>query len=120
MTWLLRPGLRLVRRDADHLQLGVDAPRVAVLPDTRAVRRLVTDLAHGGPLTTLDAETSPVLAQLVRVGLVGPPDDEADGRAHRAERVVHVDAPAEVRPAAVRLLRESGLSTTPLAAAATV
>src|SRR4051812_21576060 len=114
MTWLLLPGLRLVRRDADHLQLGVDAPRVAVLPDTRAVRRLVADLAHGGPLTPLDAETTPVLAELVRVGLVVAADDEAGRRAQRAQSVVHVDAPAAVRPAAVRLLRESGLSTTPV------
>ena len=38
MTWLLRPGVGLARRDADHLQLGIDPPPAAVLPDTRAVR----------------------------------------------------------------------------------
>ncbi len=35
MTWLLRPGVGLARRDADHLQLGVDPPLAAVLPDSR-------------------------------------------------------------------------------------
>jgi len=120
MTWLLRPGLRLVRRDVDHLQLGVDPPHVAVLPDSPAVRRLVADLAHGGPLTTLDEATTPVLTELVRVGLVVAADDEAGRRARRARGVVHVDAPDDVRPAALRLVRETGLATTPIAAAATV
>jgi len=120
MTWLLLPGLRLVRRDADHLQLGVDAPRLAVLPDTRAVRRLVADLTHGGPLTTLDEATTPVLTGLVRAGLVVAADDEADRRARRARCVVHVDAPDELVPAALRLIGESGLDTTSASAAATV
>ena len=120
MTWLLRPGLRLVRRDADHLQLGVDAPHVAVLPDTRGVRRLVADLSHGGPLTTLDEATTPVLTQLIGAGLVVAADDEAGRRTRRARCVVHVDAPGELRPAALRLLRESGLSTTTAGSVATV
>jgi hypothetical protein len=120
MTWLLLPGLRLVRRDPQHLQLGIDPPHVAVLPDNRAVRRLVADLAHGGPLTTLEETTTPVLAALVRAGLVVAADDEARGRAQRGRCVVHVDAPDDVLPAALRLAGEAGLTTTPLAAAATV
>ena len=120
MTWLLLPGLRLARRDADHLQLGVDAPRVAVLPDTRAVRRLVADLAHGAPLTTLDETTAPVLTELVRAGLVVAADDEAARRRRRGRSTVHVDAPDDVRPAALRLVEEAGLATTPTPSAATV
>jgi hypothetical protein len=120
MTWLLRPGLRLVRRDADHLQLGVDPPRLAVLPDTRAVRRLLADLAHGGPLTTLDESTTPVLSELVRAGLVVAADDEAARHADRARCVVHVDAPADVLAAALRLVGETGLTTTSHGTAATV
>jgi len=112
MTWLLLPGLRLARRDADHLQLGVDAPRAVVLPDTRAVRRLVADLAHGAPLSTLDETTAPVLTELVRAGLVVAADHEAARLRQRSESVVHVDAPEDVLPAAVRLLREAGLVTT--------
>lgn len=120
MTWLLLPGLRLARRDADHLQLGVDAPRVAVLPDTRVVRRLVADLAHGVPLTALDETTAPVLTELVRAGLVEAADDEAGRRRHRDRSTVHVDAPDDVLPAAVRLVREAGLATTSTPSAASV
>ncbi len=120
MTWLLLPGLRLARRDADHLQLGVDAPRVAVLPDTRAVRRLVSDLAHGAPLTTLDETTAPLLTELVRAGLVVAADDEAGRRRRRDRTVVHVDAPDDVAPAALGLVREAGLSTTSTTGAGTV
>ncbi len=69
MTWLLRPGVGLARRDADHLQLGIDPPRAAVLPDTRAVRLLLVELAHGSPLTTLDAVDR---ARAGRAGRRGP------------------------------------------------
>jgi hypothetical protein len=120
MTWLLLPGLRLARRDADHLQLGVDAPRVAVLPDTRAARLLVTDLAHGGPLTTLDETTAPLLTELVRAGLVVAADDEAGRRRQRRRTVVHVDAPDDLASEAVRLVGEAGLSTTSTTDPATV
>ena len=77
MTWLLRPGVGLARRDADHLQLGTDPPLAAVLPDTRAVRLLLVELAHGSPLTTLDASTAPVLDALVAAGLVVAADEVA-------------------------------------------
>ena len=122
MTWLLLPGLRLVRRDADHLQLGVDAPRVAVLPDTRAVRRLVADLAHGGPLTTLDDDDRrPCWPSWSRAGLVVAADDEAGRRA----------APRAVRGARGRPRRRAARGAAagparpawpprPIAAAATV
>ena len=120
MTWLLQPGLRLARRDGDHLQLGVDAPRAVVLPDTPAVRRLVADLAHGAPLTTLDETTAPALTQLVRAGLVVSADDEAARRRDRRETTVHVDAPDDVLPAAVRLVGEAGLATTSTPSAAGV
>ena len=120
MTWLLLPGLRLARRDAHHLQLGVDPPRAAVLPDTRAVRRLITDLAHGAPLTTLDETTAPVLTELVRTGLVVAADEEAARRRRRERSTVHVDAPDDVLPAAVRIVGEAGLSTTSTRSAASV
>ena len=84
MTWLLRPGVGLARRDADHLQLGTDPPLAAVLPDSRAVRLLLVELAHGSPLTTLDASTAPVLDALVAAGLVVAADDVAARVDHRA------------------------------------
>jgi hypothetical protein len=109
MTWLLRPGVRLARRDAAHLQLGTDPPLAAVLPDSRAVRLLLVELAHGSPLTTLDASTAPVLDALVTADLVVAADDTAARVAHRAGCRVEVDAPDGVLPALLRLIGESGL-----------
>ena len=99
MTWLLRPGVRLARRDADHLQLGIDPPLAAVLPDTRAVRRLLVELAHGSPLTTLDASTAPVLDALVAAGLVVAADDGRRAASTAAPAAgSQVDAPDGVAP----------------------
>jgi hypothetical protein len=120
MTWLLRPGVGLARRDAHHLQLGVDPPHAAVLPDTRAVRRLLVELAHGGPLTTLDAVTTRALGDLVRCGLVVAAEQEESRRAQRGRCVVHLDVPDAVLPGALRLLGEQGLRTTRDPGAATV
>jgi hypothetical protein len=40
----LRPGLRAVRRDSRHLQVGLDPGDRVVLPDTESTRRLLADL----------------------------------------------------------------------------
>jgi hypothetical protein len=109
MTWLLRPGIGLARRDADHLQLGVDPPLAAVVPDSPAVKLLLVELAHGGPLSTLDAETAPVLATLVAAGLVVAADQVAARRQHRAGCRVHLEVPDEVLPRLLGLLGEAGL-----------
>jgi bacteriocin biosynthesis cyclodehydratase domain-containing protein len=120
MTWLLRPGVGLARRDADHLQLGVDPPRVAVLPDTRSVRLLLVELAHGSPLSTLDARTAPALDELVRAGLVVAADDEAARPANRSRYRVHLEVPSGLIAGALRLVDEAGLGVTSDPAAATV
>jgi hypothetical protein len=109
MTWLLRPGVGLARRDADQLQLGIDPPLAAVLPDSRAVRLLLVELAHGSPLTTLDATTAPVLDALVASGLAVAADEDAARAARRAGCRVHLDAPDAVLPPLVRLIGEAGL-----------
>jgi hypothetical protein len=109
MTWLLRPGVGLARRDAAHLQLGCDPPLAAVLPDSRAVRLLLVELAHGSPLTTLDPTTAPVLDALVATGLVVAADEDAARADRRAGCRVHLDAPDGVLPAALRLVGEAGL-----------
>ncbi len=112
MTWLLRAGVGLARRDADHLQLGLDPPHVAVLPDRRAVRLLLVELAHGSPLSTLDAVTGRALDALVGAGLVVPADGEAARPERRSRCVVHLDVPDGVLPAALRLIGEAGLGLT--------
>jgi hypothetical protein len=43
----LRPGLRVVRRDSRHLQVGIDPTDRLVLPDDEAARRLLADLRDG-------------------------------------------------------------------------
>ena len=112
MTWLLRPGVGLARREAGRLQLGVDPPLAVVLPDSPAVRLLLLELAHGGPLTTLDPVTAPVLDALVASGLVVAEDRDAVRRDRRAGCAVHVDAPDGVVPELVRLLGAAGLEVT--------
>jgi hypothetical protein len=66
---VLRPGLRVFRRDADHLQVGLDEPRV-VLPDSSAVRGLLRALAEGTGIMPLAPEGGLALARLVEAGLV--------------------------------------------------
>jgi hypothetical protein len=118
MTWVLRPGVGLARRDDHHLQLGSEPPLAVVLPDTRLVRLLVLELAHGGPLTSLDPTTVPLLDALVAAGLVVRLEDETERRRRRAAARVHLDAPDDVLPTLVRLVGEAGLRITREPAAA--
>jgi bacteriocin biosynthesis cyclodehydratase domain-containing protein len=64
MQPLLLPGTRVLRRDADHLQVGLDPATRVVLPDSPALRRLESGEAlRGGD------------ALLHRLGPVLLPDD---------------------------------------------
>lgn len=76
----LRPGVPVVRRDADTLQVGLDPPHVARVPDTPEVRALLDELRAGAD----PGELTPVAAR-ARDGLV------AAGLAFRA-------APAATTP----------------------
>jgi bacteriocin biosynthesis cyclodehydratase domain-containing protein len=69
----LRPGLHVARRDAAHLQLGVDPPARAVLRDGPEVRRLLDELAGGLTTTPASAVARRTLADLHRAGLVAEP-----------------------------------------------
>jgi len=119
MTWQLRPGVGLARRDAGHVQVGV-SPHAAVLPDTRRVRLLLIELAHGAPLSTLDETTAPVLDELVRHGVVEPVREVMARRTARERCAVHLDVPARLLPAAKKLAGEAGLSVSERPEAATV
>ncbi len=66
----LRPGMSVVRRDAGHLQVGVDAPARAIVADTAAVRRLLEDLAVGAPAAPETPEAHLALRDLDAAGLV--------------------------------------------------
>jgi hypothetical protein len=111
VTWRLVPGLRLLRRDERHLQVGLDAPHAAVLPDSPGVRRLIGDLACGAPLPTLDEQTGRALAALVRAGLLVGADAEAAEAADRAQCAVHLDVPPDLETDARELATRSGLGS---------
>lgn len=120
MTWLLRPGLGVARREAGLVQVGIDPPQVAVLPDRPEVRALLVVLAHGGPVPALDEVTAGALEALVRAQLVVSLEDEVARPLLRARFRVHVDAPEDVLTPALVALAGAGLGRArePLAAQA--
>ena len=88
----LRPGLRVVRRDDGHLQLGLDPPDRLVLPDRpRLLETLTGHDRRPGP------ELLPTLDRLVAEGWVV----DADARAATAAEQARVRPPValEVDPA---------------------
>ena len=64
---VLRPGLRVLRRERDVLQIGLDPARAVRLPATTAVCRTLEVIAEGGPLDDCDPE---VVAGLARLGVL--------------------------------------------------
>jgi bacteriocin biosynthesis cyclodehydratase domain-containing protein len=104
----LLPGLRLVRRDADHVQLGVDPPRCAVLRDLPEVRRLVSDLAVGNRPQRPGPEAGRALAAIIDAGLLVA-DDAAERRTRAAGACLHVEAAPDVTAAVTALLDAAGV-----------
>jgi hypothetical protein len=127
----LRPGVHVVRRDAGHLQVGIDPPRRAIVPDSAEVRALLRDLASGAAPDQGAPEDRAALRSLRAAGLLleggGPGsevtadlaarraaeaqfgDDAGRRLALRAEARIGVRAPAGPRGTAVGLLRAGGL-----------
>lgn len=104
----LLPGLYLVRRDAEHLQLGVDPPRCVVLKDLPEVRRLVDTLAAGHRPQRPSVEASRALTAIAEAGLLVP--DQAATRRERRQRArLRLDAPPEVAAGVTALLKEAGI-----------
>jgi len=113
-TYRLLPGLRLVRRDADHLQLGVDPPRRAILRDVPEVRRLVGDLLSGHRPDRPGMEAGRALAAILDAGLLVT-DEPAERRARLAAARLHVHAPTDVTAAVTALLSAAGARQHPRA-----
>ncbi|MGI9157570.1 MAG: hypothetical protein ACR2FG_13215 [Marmoricola sp.] len=107
---VLLPGLRVLRRGLDEVQIGLDPRRAVVLKATGAVRRTLAVLAVAGPADQADAD---VLARLARLGLL------ADHDAHRAQDLTPGPVPgrrvqvrtfgATALPMVTDLLRAGGL-----------
>jgi hypothetical protein len=141
LDWLpqrptLRPGIRVVRRDDEHLQVGIDPGHRLVLPDDLAVHDLLADLRVGrrpaldvpdvrrwchaladrrllvdaGELAVALAGTLPravVLACFAQHG-----SDATRRLESRARARVEVIADATWRPVALRLLSGAGVAVT--------
>lgn len=140
----LRPGLRVVRRDDGHLQVGIDPPLRAIVPDDVAVRRLLDDLAAGRPSPPDGAVAWRCLQTLHQQGLLvdataldralATGEDRAAAAAvfaqsgtaaeallaARTANAVRVDAAPDARQSATRLLRAAGVTLTDERSAGTV
>jgi hypothetical protein len=80
---VLRSGLRVVRRDDTHLQIGLDEPDRLVLPDLPGLLEALTAPGRRTP----SAEVAAVLDRLAADGwLVDPADRARRARARAAER----------------------------------
>lgn len=121
----LRPGLTPVLREPGVLQVGLDAPHRALVPDHPDVRRLLAALAGARPTRVESRVAGTALAALERAGLLLDPEVDAspallarhgDGAAARAaartRAVVLLDATGPLRAEAARLLATAGLTTT--------
>jgi hypothetical protein len=94
---VLRPGVRVVRRDDRHLQLGLDPPDRLVLTDRPGLLQVLTDAPRRPP-----AELRDLLDELVRTGWVvdAVPRRRPGSAQRRATFVARVDA--QLEPALVR------------------
>lgn len=132
----LRPGLRVVRRDERHLQIGIDPPLRVVVPDEPAVRRLLEELRLARPVAPSTPVAHRTLAALLERDLVVDADELAarfttatdraavaaayaahgDDAARRldarAASTVLVDAPPDLGRVAERMLVTAGVRTT--------
>src|SRR5918993_1493056 len=83
----LRPGVPVLRRDADTLQVGLHPPHVARVPDTSDVRSMLDALRVGDSPTELSPVAARVLDDLLTAGLALPsvPDTTAAQRVAQAQ-----------------------------------
>jgi hypothetical protein len=123
-----RPGVHVVRRDAGHLQVGIDPPRRVILRDSPSVRATLRQL-RADPET--DEDGSRALRSLRAAGLLldgGQPDSSSPGDpagrrvaeaqfgedaaarlSARATARIGIRAESGTRSAATRLLRTAGV-----------
>lgn len=69
---MLRPGSRIARRDERYLQVGIDLPRRAVLPDIAEVRKILGDLRDGHTPTVTTEVGAAAVTSLIKADLVVP------------------------------------------------
>ncbi|QBR91890.1 hypothetical protein [Nocardioides euryhalodurans] len=98
----LRPGVRVSRRGAGQLQVGLHADRRLVLPDTDPVRRLLRSLGQGLDPAHVDPESVATVGCLLDRDLLETVDAAVVRRRLRETAGVAVVAEDPVRAAAVR------------------
>ena len=130
---VLRPGLRVVRRDDRHLQIGLHLRERVVLPDVPAVRQLLAQLAAATPpdredpvarrwydellardlVVDADALTGPVARSLPAAAVAAAYAESGPAAtprlAARAAARIDVDCDEPWRGPTARLLTSSGL-----------
>jgi len=111
---VLLPGLHVLERGNDEVQVGLDPAHAVVLPATAALRRTLAVLRVGGPAADADPES---LHHLHRLGLVADA-----GRLPRppVPRVAVRTFGAAPLPPLPELLHTAGLDVVPTAAGAGV
>ncbi|QIX27613.1 hypothetical protein ncot_14145 [Nocardioides sp. JQ2195] len=75
---LLRPGVRICRREDGHLQVGLASHLAVVAPDVDEVRQLLAGLRNGvppGPVSSLSPGALRLCSDLLDRGLVMDADD---------------------------------------------
>lgn len=94
---MLRPGIHVLRRSADELQVGVDPRRALILPDVPAVRAVLAALTSPAAVPDDHAYDDRTLTLLADAGLLvdadtllpliptGPRPDDAGHHVGRAE-----------------------------------
>jgi hypothetical protein len=96
----LRPGLRAVRRDSRHLQVGLDPGDRLVLPDTESTRRLLADLEAARRPALDDPAARGWCRELVELGLVVDADAVDRGLRGPVPRASALSAFAAAGPSA--------------------
>jgi hypothetical protein len=96
----LRPGLRVVRRDDDHLQVGLSPAQRVVLPDVPEVRGLLDDLRVGRRPAIDGPETRRWCQALATRGLLVDAQDVARSLAGATDRQAVLASFAQAGPEA--------------------
>ena len=104
----LKPGLRAVRRDSRHLQVGIDPTARLVLPDGEPARRLLADLGAGSRPALDDPGVRGWCRELVERGFVVDADALDQALRGPVPRESVLTAFADVGPSATARLAARG------------
>ncbi|WP_137295433.1 hypothetical protein [Nocardioides dongxiaopingii] len=101
----LRPGVHVVVRDADHVQLGLDPPARVIVARRPEVARVLERLTAGLPPAPTTPEGAAVIRDLAAAGLLVVPETPPTGSVRLVSRGLDL-APLGV------LLEDAGLTVT--------